>query len=165
MRTPELSTTNVYRSTSEVSEIVSLLGHSAGGCPGEHLMRRLGGVAVSDAALARCDATIRVVGIGSWRRSWRYGAGCHTLIDNHSRWCSIPCTPCTRRVCPVRRRRNSQGSARDCHRPKKTSVALAVIAESLRGDGGVRDFGCCPVKDGRTCKADPFQSPRTAAAC
>lgn len=36
-------------------------------------MRRLGGMAVSDAALARCDATIRVVGIGSWRRSWRYG--------------------------------------------------------------------------------------------
>ena len=36
-------------------------------------MRRLGGMAVSDAALARCDATIRVVGIGSRRRSWRYG--------------------------------------------------------------------------------------------
>ncbi|AFL50525.1 transposase IS204/IS1001/IS1096/IS1165 family protein [Sinorhizobium fredii USDA 257] len=72
------------RRTRRVSEIVGLLGHSAGGRPGERLMRRLG-MPVSDdtilrqlkrdAALVSCDATIRVVGIDdwSWRRSWRYG--------------------------------------------------------------------------------------------
>lgn len=72
------------RRTRRVSEIVSLLGHSAGGRPGERLMRRLG-MPVSDdmilrqlkrdAALVSCDATIRVVGIDdwSWRRSRRYG--------------------------------------------------------------------------------------------
>ncbi|MQW15686.1 ISL3 family transposase [Sinorhizobium meliloti] len=72
------------RRTRRVSEIVGLLGHSAGGRPGERLMRRLG-MPVSDdtilrqlkrdAARAHCDATIRVVGIDdwSWRRSWRYG--------------------------------------------------------------------------------------------
>ncbi|QLL64224.1 ISL3 family transposase [Sinorhizobium mexicanum] len=72
------------RRTRRVAEIVGLLGHSAGGRPGERLMRRLG-MPVSDdtilrqlkrdVALADCDATIRVVGIDdwSWRRSWRYG--------------------------------------------------------------------------------------------
>ncbi len=72
------------RRTRRVSEIVGLLGHSAGGRLGERLMRRLG-MPVSDetilrqlkrdAALAHRDATIRVVGIDdwSWRRSWRYG--------------------------------------------------------------------------------------------
>ncbi|MDE3768699.1 ISL3 family transposase [Sinorhizobium meliloti] len=72
------------RRTRRVSEIVGLLGHSAGGRPGERLMQRLG-MPVSDdtilrqlkrdAARAHRDATIRVVGIDdwSWRRSWRYG--------------------------------------------------------------------------------------------
>ncbi len=72
------------RRTRRVSEIGGLLGHSAGGRPGERLMRRLG-MPVSDdtilrqlkrdAALVSWDATIRVVGIDdwSWRRSWRYG--------------------------------------------------------------------------------------------
>lgn len=72
------------RRTRRVSEIVGLLGHRAGGRPGERLMRRLG-IPVSDdtilrqlkrdAALVSWDATIRVVGIDdwSWRRSWRYG--------------------------------------------------------------------------------------------
>ncbi len=77
------------RRTRRVSEIVGLLSHSAGGRAGERLMRRLG-MPVSDdpilrqlkrdAALARCDATIRVVGIDdwSWRRSWRYG---NVIVD------------------------------------------------------------------------------------
>nr|ABA56049.1 hypothetical transposase [Sinorhizobium meliloti] len=52
-----------------------MLGHSAGGRPGERLMRRLG-MPVSDdtilrqlkrdAARAHRDATIRVVGIDDW---------------------------------------------------------------------------------------------------
>ncbi|MEY9586436.1 hypothetical protein ABIA15_005257 [Sinorhizobium fredii] len=55
--------------------------------------------------------------------------GAFRICRSKERQSRLSCTPCTRRVCPVRRRRNSQGSARDCHRPKKTSVALAVIAE------------------------------------
>ncbi|PDT35560.1 MULTISPECIES: ISL3 family transposase [Sinorhizobium] len=85
------------RRTRRVAEIVGLLGHSAGGRPGERLMRRLG-MPVSDdtilrhlkrhAALAHCDSTIRVVGIDdwSWRRSWRYGTmivdlECRSVVD------------------------------------------------------------------------------------
>jgi transposase len=72
------------RRTRRVSEIVGLLGHSAGGRPGERLMQRLG-MPVSDdtilrqlkrnATLAHRDSTLRVVGIDdwSWWRSWRYG--------------------------------------------------------------------------------------------
>ncbi|WP_322883392.1 ISL3 family transposase (plasmid) [Sinorhizobium medicae] len=85
------------RRTRRVSGIVGLLGHSAGGRPGERLMRRLG-MPVSDdtilrqlkrdAALVSCDAPIRVVGIDdwSWRRSWRYGTMIvdlerHSVVD------------------------------------------------------------------------------------
>lgn len=70
------------RRTRRVAEIVGLLGHSAGGRPGERLMQRLG-MPVSDDTILRQlkrDAAcrtrpIRVVGIDdwSWRRSWRYG--------------------------------------------------------------------------------------------
>lgn len=49
--------------------------------------------------------------------------------------------------------------------PKNICCARCHCRMARRGDGGVRDFGCCPVKHGRTCKADPFQSPWTAAAC
>ena len=72
------------RRTTRVAEIVSLLGHSTGGRPGERLMQRLG-MPVSDdtilrqlkrdAVVARCGSEIRVVGIDdwSWRRATRYG--------------------------------------------------------------------------------------------
>ena len=60
------------RRTRRVSEIFGLLGHSAGGRPGERLMRRLGmpdsddtilRQLKRDAALVSCDATIRVVAV------------------------------------------------------------------------------------------------------
>ncbi|RUU07791.1 transposase, partial [Mesorhizobium sp. M6A.T.Ca.TU.002.02.2.1] len=72
------------RRTTRVAEIVGLLGHSAGGRPGERLMQRLG-MPVSDdtilrqlkrdAAVTHCTSEIRVVGIDdwSWRRATRYG--------------------------------------------------------------------------------------------
>jgi transposase len=72
------------RRTTRVVEIVGLLGHSAGGRPGERLMQRLG-MPVSDdtilrqlkrdAAGAQRNSEIRVVGIDdwSWRRATSYG--------------------------------------------------------------------------------------------
>ncbi|PBB51929.1 ISL3 family transposase [Mesorhizobium loti] len=72
------------RRTRRVVEIVGLLGHSAGGRPGERLMQRLG-MPVSDdtilrqlkrdAASAQRNSDIRVVGIDdwSWRRATSYG--------------------------------------------------------------------------------------------
>jgi transposase len=72
------------RRTTRVMDIVGLLGHSAGGRPGERLMRRLG-MPVSDdtilrqlkrdAAVARRNSTIRILGIDdwSWRRATSYG--------------------------------------------------------------------------------------------
>ncbi|MCJ9671431.1 transposase family protein, partial [Neorhizobium sp. SHOUNA12B] len=72
------------RRTRRVGEIVGLLGHSAGGRPGERLMERLG-MPVSDdtilrqlkrdAAAAQRSSEIRVVGIDdwSWRRATSYG--------------------------------------------------------------------------------------------
>ena len=82
-RLPTIATPYARR-TRRVAEIVGLLGHSAGGRPGERLMQRLG-MPVSDdtilrqlkrdAAAACRTPPIRVVGIDdwSWRRSWRYG--------------------------------------------------------------------------------------------
>ena len=80
------SVTSPYaRRTTRVTEIVGLLGHSAGGRPGERLMQRLG-MPISDdtilrqlkrdAAVAdRSETEVRVVGIDdwSWRRATRYG--------------------------------------------------------------------------------------------
>ena len=72
------------RRTRRVGEIVGLLGHSAGGRPGERLMQRLG-MPVSDdtilrqlkrdATAAQRNSEIRVVGIDdwSWRRATSYG--------------------------------------------------------------------------------------------
>ena len=72
------------RRTRRVGEIVGLLGHSAGGRPGERLMQRLG-MPVSDdtilrqlkrdAVFAQRNSAIRVVGIDdwSWRRATSYG--------------------------------------------------------------------------------------------
>lgn len=72
------------RRTRRVGEIVGLLGHSAGGLPGERLMQRLG-MPVSDdtilrqlkrdAVVAQRNSEIRVVGIDdwSWRRATSYG--------------------------------------------------------------------------------------------
>lgn len=72
------------RRTRRVGEIVGLLGHSAGGRPGERLMQRLG-MPVSDntilrqlkrdAVFAQRNSEIRVVGIDdwSWRRATSYG--------------------------------------------------------------------------------------------
>jgi len=72
------------RRTRRVGEIVGLLGHSAGGRPGERLMQRLG-MPVSDdtilrqlkrdAVVAQRNSEIRVVGIDdwSWRRVTSYG--------------------------------------------------------------------------------------------
>lgn len=72
------------RRTRRVGEIVGLLGHSAGGRPGERLMERLG-MPISDdtilrqlkrdAAAAQRSSEIRVVGIDdwSWRRATSYG--------------------------------------------------------------------------------------------
>ncbi|MFB9795253.1 ISL3 family transposase [Shinella granuli] len=72
------------RRTARMAVIVSLVGHSMGGRPGEHLMRRLGMPASDDTILRQLkrnapsstqDRNIRVVGIDdwSWRRSTRYG--------------------------------------------------------------------------------------------
>lgn len=70
------------RRTRRTAEIASLFGHSAGGRPGERLMRRLGMPASDDTILRQLkrDATSpdpapRVIGIDdwSWRRSSRYG--------------------------------------------------------------------------------------------
>ncbi|MFK7881821.1 ISL3 family transposase, partial [Roseobacter sp.] len=72
------------RSTSRLSEIIELIGHSMGGRPGEYVLHRLG-IQVSDDTILRHlkrnsanpapRADIRVVGIDdwSWRRSSRYG--------------------------------------------------------------------------------------------
>ena len=72
------------RRTRRVGEIVGLLGHSAGGRPGERLMQRLG-MPVSDdtilrqlkrdAVVAQRKSELRVVGIDdwSWRRATSYG--------------------------------------------------------------------------------------------
>ena len=72
------------RRTTRVAEIVSVLGHSTGGRPGERLMERLG-MPVSDdtilrqlkrdAAVSHRNSEIRVVGIDdwSWRRATNYG--------------------------------------------------------------------------------------------
>jgi len=72
------------RRTRRVGEIVGLLGHSAGGRPGEQLMQRLG-MPVSDdtilrqlkrdAVVAQRNSELRVVGIDdwSWRRATSYG--------------------------------------------------------------------------------------------
>ncbi|CDN51660.1 Transposase IS204/IS1001/IS1096/IS1165 family protein [Neorhizobium galegae bv. orientalis] len=64
------------RRTRRVGEIVGLLGHSAGGRPGERLMERLGMRQLKrDAAAAQRSSQIRVVGIDdwSWRRATSYG--------------------------------------------------------------------------------------------
>lgn len=71
------------RRTRRVTEIVGLLGHSAGGRAAERLMNRLG-MPVSDDTILRHlkrhavrnrPVSSRIVGIDdwSWRRSWRYG--------------------------------------------------------------------------------------------
>lgn len=64
--------------------MVGLLGHSTGGRPGEHLMRRLG-MPISDDTILRHlkrnasrvddEPSARIIGIDdwSWRKSWRYG--------------------------------------------------------------------------------------------
>ena len=72
------------RRTVRMAEIVGLVGHSMGGRPGEHLMRRLGMPTSDDTILRQLKRNappstqgrnIRVVGIDdwSWRRSTRYG--------------------------------------------------------------------------------------------
>ncbi|OYX68329.1 MAG: transposase, partial [Rhizobiales bacterium 35-66-30] len=75
------------RRTRRVGEIVGLLGHSAGGRPGERLMQRLG-MPVSDdtilrqlkrdAGVAQRNSEIRVVGIDDW--SWRRATSYGTII-------------------------------------------------------------------------------------
>ncbi len=72
------------RRTTRGAEIVSLLGHSTGGRPGERLMERLG-MSISDDTILRHlkrnasrvddQPSARIVGIDdwSWRKSWRYG--------------------------------------------------------------------------------------------
>jgi transposase len=75
------------RRTRRVAELVQVFGHSAGGRPGERLMKRLG-IMVSDdtilrqlkryvATLGRTKA-IRVAGIDDW--SWRKGFNYGTII-------------------------------------------------------------------------------------
>lgn len=83
-RVPQIASPYARRTT-RVVDIVGLLGHSAGGRPGERLMQRLG-MPVSDdtilrqlkrdAAVAHRSSTeVRMVGIDdwSWRRATNYG--------------------------------------------------------------------------------------------
>ncbi|MBB3290499.1 transposase [Rhizobium sp. BK347] len=80
--------------TRRVAELVGLLGHSTGGRPGEHLMRRLG-MPISDDAILRHvkrnasrldeEPSARIIGIDdwSWRKSRRYGT---IIVDLERRW-------------------------------------------------------------------------------
>lgn len=82
-RLPKIALPHARR-TVRMAEIVGLVGHSMGGRPGEHLMRRLGMPTSDDTILRQLkrdappstqDGNIRVVGIDdwSWRHSSRYG--------------------------------------------------------------------------------------------
>ena len=74
------------RRTCHIAEFVRLLGHTAGGRPGERLMARLG-MPVSDStilrqpkrhAATRAPAAVRVLGIDDW--SWRKGVSYGTVL-------------------------------------------------------------------------------------
>lgn len=71
----------------------------------------------------------------------RIGAGCVTVIDNHGRLCSRLCTPCARKVCPVRRSHVAPATAgahrkmadfRDATRPTEVGVEADITHSSRR---------------------------------
>lgn len=79
------------RQTGRVTDLVRLLGHTAGGRPAERLLRRLGLPQGDDrilrnlkrqAARSPCPS-VRVVGIDDW--SWRCGSRYGTIVVNLER--------------------------------------------------------------------------------
>lgn len=96
------------RRTCRVAELVRLLGHTAGGRPGERLMAHLS-LPISDStilrqlkrhAAARATLPVRVLGIDDW--SWRKGVSYGTVLVDLGR----------RQVVDVLPDRTAQGTAR-----------------------------------------------------
>ena len=106
------------RRTCRVAELVRLLGHTAGGRPGERLMARLS-LPISDStilrqlkwhAAARAPVPVRVLGIDDW--SWRKGVSYGTVLVNLER----------RQVVDVLPDRSARGTARWLERHPEVEV-------------------------------------------
>ena len=106
-RVPGIAAPHAQR-TKRVGDLVQLFGHSAGGRPGERLMKRLGMPASDDTIIRHlkrrmaafgAKTTVRVAGIDDW--AWRKGCRYGTVIVDLER----------REVIDILRDRSASGTA------------------------------------------------------